>query len=59
MLMHGTHFLFVQDLHGVELFCSFMFHQHHSTERACAQSLQPVKVIQSSCALRRKHILKM
>lgn len=47
--------MFVQDLHGVELVGFFMFDQHDSPERASAQSLEPVKVVQASCALR-KHI---
>lgn len=51
-----TYFLFVQDLHGVELVCSFMFDEHNSPERASAQSLKPIKVVQASCALR-KHII--
>lgn len=50
-----TYFLFVQDLHGVELVCFFMFDQHNSAERASAQSLEPIKIIQACCALR-KHV---
>lgn len=50
-----TYFLFVQDLHGVELICFFMFDEHDSPERASAQSLEPVKVIQAGCALRKHY----
>lgn len=46
-----TYFLFVQDLHGVELIWFFMFDKHNSPEWASAQSLEPIEVIQASCAL--------
>lgn len=51
-----TYFLFVQDLHGVELVRFFMFDKHNSPEWASAQSLEPIEVIQARCALR-KHII--
>lgn len=46
-----TYFLFVQDLHGVELVCLFVFDEHDSSERAGAQSLEPLEVVQARCAL--------
>lgn len=51
-----AYFLFVQDLHGVELVRFFMFDEHNSAEWASAQSLEPIEVIQACCALR-KHII--
>lgn len=49
-----TYFLFVQDFHCVELVCFFMFHKHNSSEWASAQSLEPIKVIQARCALKKQ-----
>lgn len=48
-----TYFLFIQDLHGVELIWFFMFHKHNSPEWTSAERLEPVEVIQASCALRK------
>lgn len=52
-----TYFLFVQDLHGVELVCSFMLDEQYSPKWAGTQSLEPIEVIQACCALR-KHIVR-
>lgn len=60
---HGSgispaHLLFVEDLHGVVLPGLSVSDQHHATERARAQSLQPVEVLQTRCVLRDRPTFK-
>ena len=52
----ATHFLFVEDLHGVVVLLVFVLRQHHPPERARPEGLHPVEVLQACCVLKQTNI---